>query len=456
VLRTDDPGAATSAFPSGGPAQGGADPGGGRGTDPTPGGTRERRWGGWAVGAVLAVAVIVALLVGAGTFTSTPPTPARRAAAIESTIRCPSCQDLSVAQSTAPTAVTVRATVTELIARGRTDDQIRAYLVDRYGATIDLEPPTSGWSALVWIVPMVGLAVALLVAAIVLGRRRRGRDGLGAPGTLAAVAADPVTAADTRRFLEASLADADAEFAAGDLDEVDYHSLRARDEARLSTLDRLAGPPTATGVVIPTSSARRTEVGGLPGARPAGRGRRRLFLAAAVAAFAGALVLVVALSVSNRQPGQSVTGSFAQSEQQQLAETFDQAATEVDQGDDTDAAKLYQSVLTAHPDNEVALAQLGWIEVQVGRAGGSGSSSLVGDGRAKLVRAVALDPADPAAHLYLGTTELLVDGDAAGAVAQYRKFLADDPPASLVRQAAPTIRQAFQKAGIPVPARVAG
>src|ERR1700722_11367385 len=109
----------------------------------------------------LAVVLVVALVVGSGVLSSSPPTAAQRATAIESSLRCPSCEDLSVAQSSASTAVTVRATVTQLIAEGRTDQQIESYLVDRYGSSIVLDPPARGWSLLVWLLPLVGGLVAL-------------------------------------------------------------------------------------------------------------------------------------------------------------------------------------------------------------------------------------------------------------------------------------------------------
>ena len=105
---------------------------------------------------LLGVVLVVALVVGSGVLSSSPPTAAQRAAAIESVIRCPSCEDLSVAQSSAPTAVAVRATVAQLIAEGRTDEQIEDYLVARYGASIVLDPPASGWSLLVWLLPLAG------------------------------------------------------------------------------------------------------------------------------------------------------------------------------------------------------------------------------------------------------------------------------------------------------------
>jgi tetratricopeptide (TPR) repeat protein len=155
---------------------------------------------------------------------------------------------------------------------------------------------------------------------------------------------------------------------------------------------------------------------------------------------------------STRTPGQSITGTFAQSPTQQIEETLAQAATDENQGEAGQAAQLYQSVLDKHPDNEVALAQLGWLEYQTGEQGNS--ASLIADARAKLDRSVALDPGDYAARLYLGTLLLQRDGNAAGAVAQYQRFLADSPPATLLAQAASEIRAAYTQAGEPVPASV--
>ncbi len=106
-------------------------------------------------------------------------------------------------------------------------------------------------------------------------------------------------------------------------------------------------------------------------------------------------------------------------------------------------------MLDGNPSNEVALAQLGWLEYQTGRSGGS--TSLIGDARAKLNRAVRLAPGDFAARLYLGTLLWQRDGNAAAAVDQYGRFLADGPPPALVAQAAPLVRQAYQAAGLAVP-----
>jgi cytochrome c-type biogenesis protein CcmH/NrfG len=196
-------------------------------------------------------------------------------------------------------------------------------------------------------------------------------------------------------------------------------------------------------------AAATTEAGG----RPARRSRRSWwFLGGAVAAFGAALILAVSLFATNRMPGQSATGSFAETPQQQIEENLAQAATDVNSGEPGQAAQLYQTVLHKHPDNEVALAQLGWLEYQSGQQGSN--QSLITEARTKLNRAVALDPGDYAVRLYLGTVYLEQDDNPTAAVDQYQKFLADKPPPALVDQAASELRNAYQQAGLPLPSQV--
>ncbi len=428
---------------------------------------RRRRFPVWTL---IGVVLVVALIAGSGVLSSTPPTAAARAASIESVIRCPSCEDLSVAGSSAPTAVAVRATVRQLVGEGRTDAQVEQYLEARYGSTIVLDPPASGWSLLVWVLPVVCGLLAAVALTVVLVRRRRIGDGDDLPaGDL-----DPDIVEGHRDFISRSLADADAEFLAGDLSDRDYLLLRRRDMRSLAALDAVApgapatpvtaggaagsdagvaasSPPMAVAVAERPEPA--TTSGQVPVTPPRARSRRSWwFLVGAVASFAGALVLAVILFSSSRLPGQTATGSIALNSAQQTARTLDQAATLENEGQVGEAAQLYQSVLTAHPKNVVALAQMGWLEYQTGTQGAS--ASLLADARSMLERAVALGPGDYAAHLYLGTVLLDEDGNTAGAVEQYRDFLADDPPHTVVVEAAAELRVAYGRAGVALPPQV--
>jgi cytochrome c-type biogenesis protein CcmH/NrfF len=119
------------------------------------------------------VIVAVALAIGSGVFSGKPETAAQRAAHIETVVRCPSCIDVSVAQSQETTALAVRHEIERLVAHGDSTAQIEQTLVDQYGQNIMLEPPDSGGFAVIWIVPAVLAAGALVVVGALFWRRSR-------------------------------------------------------------------------------------------------------------------------------------------------------------------------------------------------------------------------------------------------------------------------------------------
>jgi cytochrome c-type biogenesis protein CcmH len=129
----------------------------------------------------LIVVLGVALMIGSGAGSGGPPTPAERSAGLATQIRCPSCEDLSVAQSSASSAVAVRHQITEMVGRGQSDQQVRSALVAQYGPSILLAPPVSGLTALVWVVPVVAGAVAVVALGALFWRRSRELDRLRGP-----------------------------------------------------------------------------------------------------------------------------------------------------------------------------------------------------------------------------------------------------------------------------------
>jgi cytochrome c-type biogenesis protein CcmH len=94
-----------------------------------------------------------------------------RIAHLETLVKCPSCDDLSVAQSNATSALAVRTDITKRVHDGQSDNRILTSLEATYGTSILLSPSTSGLGALLWLVPLAALA-ALLVAGVRLSRRR--------------------------------------------------------------------------------------------------------------------------------------------------------------------------------------------------------------------------------------------------------------------------------------------
>ena len=133
---------------------------------------------------VLALVVLaVALVIGSGVTSSATPDAARRAAALETQIRCPSCEDVSVAQSSAASAIAVRHEVQRLAAAGVSDHAIEQRLVAQYGPSILLSPPDSGLSSLVWLLPLVAGLLAVGGLGVFFWRRSRSWRSLraGAP-----------------------------------------------------------------------------------------------------------------------------------------------------------------------------------------------------------------------------------------------------------------------------------
>jgi len=78
----------------------------------------------WARVSVPLVVLAVALVVGSGVLSGKPQTAAQRADAIEAVVRCPSCIDVSVAQSEESTALAVRHEIERQVAQGRSTAQI--------------------------------------------------------------------------------------------------------------------------------------------------------------------------------------------------------------------------------------------------------------------------------------------------------------------------------------------
>jgi cytochrome c-type biogenesis protein CcmH/NrfG len=272
---------------------------------------------------------------------------------------------------------------------------------------------------------------------------------------------------DQRDFLVRSLADLALERDAGDIEARDYEALLTRDRGRLDAVEAELCALDAEDEDEAATSAQPAPSGGdaLAADAPAGSGasvaksRRRPFwlvLVAAVALSAGTTLLVVHLATP-RLPGQPETGSITQSLAQEIQTQLAEASVLVDEGTKsslTEALSLYGTVLTEDADQPQALAETGWLEWEAGDA--SGDTSREDQGQALVVRSLKIEPDDYAAHLFLGTIELEQGHDAAAAVMQYKAFLAEHPPKSLITPAATLIRQAFTAAGQPVPAAVSG
>lgn len=85
--------------------------------------------------------------------------------------RCLVCQDETIADSNAGLAADFRRQVHKLVAAGKSDVEIRAYMVDRYGDFILYKPPVQASTWLLWFGPFLFLLIAIAVVVMVVRRR---------------------------------------------------------------------------------------------------------------------------------------------------------------------------------------------------------------------------------------------------------------------------------------------
>jgi hypothetical protein len=263
-----------------------------------------------------------------------------------------------------------------------------------------------------------------------------------------AVAVDRRQLEDERDFLLSSLRDLEIERDAGDLSDDDYVALRDRYTARAAVVLRALAASDGAG-------ATGLDVGGSPDAvggsdadrRGRHRGRPVAVVGVVVVFVAAAVVGVVALT-TNRLPGETPTGSLTLGRAQEIQRQLAQAAVLETSGHPVDALRLYRQILATDPTQAQALAESGWLEFQAGVQAGRGD--VIASGQVQEQAAARADPRAYGPHLYLGSM-LLVEGDATAAVAEFRTYLADDPPASSVQGAAPFITRAFAESGLAPP-----
>lgn len=96
-------------------------------------------------------------------------------------LRCPMCQNETLADSNAPIAHDLRRQIFEMMQAGKSDAEIKAYLVDRYSDFVLYKPPVEPKTWLLWFGPLVVLALGGAVVAVQVRRRAR-----QAPATTAA------------------------------------------------------------------------------------------------------------------------------------------------------------------------------------------------------------------------------------------------------------------------------
>jgi len=99
------------------------------------------------------------------------PTLEARYLALTHELRCMQCQNESIADSPVGLASDLRRQVRDMLLAGKTDEEVRNYMVSRYGEFILFRPRFSARNAWLWLAPLVFLAIGALVAVRVLRQR---------------------------------------------------------------------------------------------------------------------------------------------------------------------------------------------------------------------------------------------------------------------------------------------
>lgn len=94
-----------------------------------------------------------------------------RLKSLSSELRCLVCQNTTLADSNAPLAEDLRKEIRTLMHEGKSDEEVKAYLVQRYGDFVLYRPPMQANTALLWIGPFIMLLIGAITLFVVLKKR---------------------------------------------------------------------------------------------------------------------------------------------------------------------------------------------------------------------------------------------------------------------------------------------
>ena len=127
------------------------------------------------------VGLFACLLIASPAFAQAPYSE-KEAQAIDRMLMCPVCPAETIDQAQVEISFQMRALVREMLAEGRSRQEILDFFVERYGPDILAAPPKSGVNLLAWILPIAGVAAGLVGAYFVIRSMTARNRGRGTPG----------------------------------------------------------------------------------------------------------------------------------------------------------------------------------------------------------------------------------------------------------------------------------
>ena len=312
--------------------------------------------------------------------------------AVATELRCVVCQNLSIADSPSEMAQQMRAIVREQLQAGKSPDEIKAFFVSKYGEWVLLKPKTTGFSALLWILPYAVLVLGVS-AALWFVRRWMIKKKPAAPtanpqpirAELLREKIDEPDLEDTsakaqllreRARLRNELIDLDFDFESGKLSESDYAGLKQQIETKagavIQQLSSLPPKPAAKPAPAGKPRARDAKVSANPS-----QFRRWQIIAGGTFLMLFGLALGVMLTKSVRpreSENDTITGDFLTG----TTPASGAARAALNEGkqafgnqDFPKAIEAFKKVLATDPNNPEAHSYMGFILVQAGHGDGA-------------------------------------------------------------------------------------
>jgi cytochrome c-type biogenesis protein CcmH len=363
-------------------------------------------------------------------------------------LRCPVCQNLSVADSPSEMAQQMRAVIRERLASGQSREEVEAYFVSKYGQWVLLAPSRSGFNLVLWLGPLAAAILGLGLAVRIVRRwsqrtpealrtpdpalvaRVRAEVAEDASGAWEAAVPAPPRARELARLYEA-LRELAFDHRAAKLSDADYTAMRGDYEARAASLleqveaqDRRSREDASDHDAAPAVPPRR--------ALETGARRRHPWRAA----LAGSFLLVFGITLGafltqSLRPRvgdtDSITGDFLtgtgpggvsptlSSGSLDVAAELRQGVAAFERQDFREAAEQFRKVAAAQPNNSQALAYLGAVLWLTGHADPALQA---------LDRALTINPDEPLALWMRGDVLYQGKQDYAGAIQSWERLLA--------------------------------
>lgn len=315
---------------------------------------------------------------------------------IATELRCVVCQNLSVADSPSEMAQQMRAIVREQVEAGKTPEQIKDFFVSKYGQWVLLKPKTTGFSALLWILPYAILVMGIVGALWFVRRwtkKTNSANDIAKNETLSESARDQWL---RQEFAQADLDDASPraqllrermrlgdelkelafDYQSNKLSETDYSALKRNIETKAATvMQQLGALPAAANVKTPAALPRRAAEQKLSPDRS--RFKRWQLVAGGTFLMLFGLALGIMLTKAVRPragENDTMTGDFMTG----TTPANSEAAAALAEGKQAfgrqefpKAIEAFKKVLSADPNNPEAHSYMGFVLMQAGHGDGA-------------------------------------------------------------------------------------